>query len=138
MKNPDAPQSKGSKKKPTSKANSKTPSKRKKTNQDDDEGGDEEEGDGDTRPGKRAKKPMSTRGKGKEEDGDDGDDDDDEDLPISKKVVPELLLANKWDIENGPDPSGWWISEKLDGVRFAGHFQLPPTFLCNFSAQILL
>jgi len=28
-----------------------------------------------------------------------------------------LLLANKWDIETGPDPTGWWISEKLDGVR---------------------
>jgi len=31
--------------------------------------------------------------------------------------VPALLLANKWDIETGPDPTGWWISEKLDGVR---------------------
>jgi len=26
-------------------------------------------------------------------------------------------LANKWDLDLGPDPSGWWISEKLDGVR---------------------
>jgi DNA ligase-1 len=136
MKNPDAPKSKGSKKKPTSKVTSKTPSKRKKTRRDDDDEGDEEDGDGDTRPGKRAKKPMSTRGKGKDQDDDDddGDDDDDDDLPITKKVVPELLLANKWDIENGPDPSGWWISEKLDGVRFAGQFQLPPTVLCNLSA----
>jgi DNA ligase-1 len=36
----------------------------------------------------------------------------------ASKKVPELLLANKWDLETGPDPTGWWISEKLDGVRF--------------------
>lgn len=29
----------------------------------------------------------------------------------------DVLLANKWDIESGPDPTGWWASEKLDGVR---------------------
>ncbi|KAL9713272.1 hypothetical protein Ac2012v2_004512 [Leucoagaricus gongylophorus] len=34
-----------------------------------------------------------------------------------KSEAPELLLANKWDLDVGPDPSGWWISEKLDGVR---------------------
>ena len=34
-----------------------------------------------------------------------------------KSAVPELLLAVKWDEENGPDPTGWWVSEKLDGVR---------------------
>ena len=26
------------------------------------------------------------------------------------------LLAHKWDLENGIDPTGWHISEKLDGV----------------------
>jgi DNA ligase 1 len=31
--------------------------------------------------------------------------------------APELLLANKWDLESGSDPTGWWASEKLDGVR---------------------
>ncbi|EAU82651.2 DNA ligase [Coprinopsis cinerea okayama7 len=35
----------------------------------------------------------------------------------STKSVPDLLLANKWDFETGIDPTGWWISEKLDGVR---------------------
>ncbi|KAJ3519118.1 hypothetical protein NMY22_g13344 [Coprinellus aureogranulatus] len=33
------------------------------------------------------------------------------------KVIPDLLLATKWDLETGSDPTGWWISEKLDGVR---------------------
>src|SRR4051794_25751247 len=28
---------------------------------------------------------------------------------------PQLLLANSWD--NAADLSGWWMSEKLDGVR---------------------
>ncbi|KAF5390955.1 hypothetical protein D9757_003960 [Collybiopsis confluens] len=28
-----------------------------------------------------------------------------------------VLLANSWDVDKGPDPTGWWISEKLDGVR---------------------
>jgi DNA ligase-1 len=29
--------------------------------------------------------------------------------------LPRLLLANTWD--DSIDPSGWWMSEKLDGVR---------------------
>ncbi|HVH44665.1 MAG TPA: DNA ligase [Labilithrix sp.] len=29
--------------------------------------------------------------------------------------VPSLLLAHAW--ENDVDPTGWWLSEKLDGVR---------------------
>src|SRR5881296_3492126 len=29
--------------------------------------------------------------------------------------IPPLLLADKWD--NVTDPTGWWLSEKLDGVR---------------------
>jgi DNA ligase 1 len=40
--------------------------------------------------------------------------------PIGKVVkmttfVPPLLLAENWDGET--DPTGWWMSEKLDGVR---------------------
>src|SRR5437879_1085254 len=31
------------------------------------------------------------------------------------KWVPPLLLAESWDGES--DPTGWWMSEKLDGVR---------------------
>ncbi|KZT40618.1 DNA ligase/mRNA capping enzyme [Sistotremastrum suecicum HHB10207 ss-3] len=34
-----------------------------------------------------------------------------------EKKTFDVLLANKWDIESGPDPTGWWASEKLDGVR---------------------
>jgi len=30
------------------------------------------------------------------------------------KWVPPVLLATKWE---GQDPTGWWMSEKLDGVR---------------------
>ncbi|TPX70804.1 hypothetical protein SpCBS45565_g01500 [Spizellomyces sp. 'palustris'] len=60
--------------------------------------------------------------------------------PPGKKtqaVPPKLLLANSWNIatgiqeaveasivvgtlishNSGPDPTGWWLSEKLDGVR---------------------
>lgn len=33
----------------------------------------------------------------------------------SNKNAPPLLLAHTWD--NAQDLSGWWISEKLDGVR---------------------
>ena len=32
----------------------------------------------------------------------------------TEKVVPALLLAQTWTDE---DPTGWWMSEKLDGVR---------------------
>ncbi|KNC98217.1 uncharacterized protein SPPG_06617 [Spizellomyces punctatus DAOM BR117] len=35
----------------------------------------------------------------------------------TKAVPPKLLLANPWNIATGPDPTGWWLSEKLDGVR---------------------
>lgn len=27
-----------------------------------------------------------------------------------------VMLAEKWDVEK-TDPKGWWMSEKLDGVR---------------------
>ncbi|KAG8744002.1 hypothetical protein FRC10_010981 [Ceratobasidium sp. 414] len=36
------------------------------------------------------------------------------------KVEPKLLLAVKWDLTTGSDPTGWWMSEKLDGVRYVG------------------
>ncbi|KDQ57285.1 hypothetical protein JAAARDRAFT_35922 [Jaapia argillacea MUCL 33604] len=74
-------------------------------------------------PASKGKAPAS-KGKRKNATGDDdnddeeGEEDEDEDAPAtSGKKVPDLLLANKWDIETGPDPTGWWISEKLDGVR---------------------
>jgi len=33
----------------------------------------------------------------------------------AKAVVPPLLLAEKWPADH--DPTDWWLSEKLDGVR---------------------
>jgi DNA ligase-1 len=63
-------------------------------------------------PQPRAKTSAKSRGKGKTKStGDEGG-----------KSVPQLLLANKWDLDSGPDPTGWWISEKLDGVRFVLFF----------------
>ena len=32
-----------------------------------------------------------------------------------KETAPPVLLAHKWEVEH--DPTGWWMSEKLDGVR---------------------
>jgi DNA ligase-1 len=34
---------------------------------------------------------------------------------MTEKIVPPLLLAHVWTPE--VDPTGWWMSEKLDGVR---------------------
>ncbi|KAJ3343953.1 hypothetical protein HDU93_005236 [Gonapodya sp. JEL0774] len=56
-----------------------------------------------------------------------GDDEDDEDddgkngsssssAPL-KKVKVDVLLAQSYEIDGNVDPTGWWISEKLDGVR---------------------
>ncbi|CAE7088844.1 unnamed protein product [Rhizoctonia solani] len=56
----------------------------------------------DTRPTKRAKKDSGNSN------GNGGN---------GTKVVPQLLLAVKWDLATGSDPTGWWMSEKLDGVR---------------------
>jgi DNA ligase-1 len=111
LKNPHGPPSKTTAKKPASKAKAKpsSPSKRKRAEDDD-------------KPAKRARKPASTsRGKFQddEDDEEDASEEDEEDAAAtSSKNVPGLLLANKWDIDSGPDPIGWWISEKLDGVRF--------------------
>jgi DNA ligase 1 len=109
FKNPHGPPSKGTVKKPASK------SKRKKADDDDDEDDD--------KPAKKSRKPISgSKGKAKkevddEEEAEDGQEDDDEPSPAAKNV-PELFLANKWDLDNGLDPLGWWILEKLDGVRY--------------------
>lgn len=36
---------------------------------------------------------------------------------VQKKFAkPQLMLAQKWD-EDNHDPTGWWISEKYDGLR---------------------
>jgi DNA ligase-1 len=120
LKNPDAPYNGSKKSAPKSKAKAKPPSKRKKVDND-----EEDDDDDAAKPAKRARKPASSA-KGKGKTGTRADDDeveeeaegDNEDEPVSNgKKVPELLLAVKWAIEKGDDPTGWWISEKLDGVR---------------------
>jgi DNA ligase-1 len=88
----------GSKGKPASKD---AGLKRKK--QDDE---DEEDGEEDTRAGKRRKAVEA---------GEEGEVDDEQDA----KCKFQVMLANKWDVDSGADPTGWWISEKLDGVRYA-------------------
>ena len=88
---------------------------------------DQEEEDKDTKPppakrGRKAAAPAKTaKGKEEEEDGEEEEEDeegDGEEAPTGKSV-PELLLANKWGLDTGLDPTGWWISEKLDSVRYA-------------------
>ncbi|KAJ1305172.1 hypothetical protein OPQ81_000203 [Rhizoctonia solani] len=56
----------------------------------------------DSRPTKRAKKDNGSSN------GNTGN---------GAKIIPQLLLAVKWDLATGCDPTGWWMSEKLDGVR---------------------
>ncbi|EIN04603.1 hypothetical protein PUNSTDRAFT_92533 [Punctularia strigosozonata HHB-11173 SS5] len=67
--------------------------------------------------GKGKAKPRSKKTKGDGGEDEDEDEDADADDNAGTRRVPELLLANKWDLEKGPDPTGWWMSEKLDGVR---------------------
>ena len=88
----------------------KTAGKRKKADDDDDE---------DRKIKKKAKKA------------DDDDEEEEEEEAVTKgKKVPELLLAVKWDLMTGADPTGWWISEKLDGVRYVC------LFLCTMVDEI--
>ena len=37
------------------------------------------------------------------------------DTAAAEGKAPPLLLAHKWETDN--DPTGWWMSEKLDGIR---------------------
>jgi DNA ligase 1 len=71
----------------------------------------------------------------KREPGEAGDDTGEE------EVTPPLLLAHKWETEI--DITGWWLSEKLDGVRaywdgkqflsrLGNRFYPPPWFVENF------
>lgn len=84
---------------------------KRKRSDEDDEGGNK----------KTARKKPSSKEKAdrKSIDADEEEDEEeDEDAPASKKRKVEVLLAVKWDLEKGPDPTGWWVSEKLDGVRY--------------------
>lgn len=107
--NPDGDQSKV--RKGTAITVAKTKAKRKRT--DDDE-------DGGRKKSARSDNPPISKGKTGEDTPDD-EDDEKEDAPDNKKRKVEVLLAVKWDLEKGSDPSGWWVSEKLDGVRYVIH-----------------
>jgi DNA ligase 1 len=63
-------------------------------------------------------KPASEAKAKKADDEDDGNEEVDGEDGGKGEGAPALLLANKWDLEKGADPTGWWISEKLDGVRY--------------------
>jgi len=108
FKNPNAPPAAAKGKAATKKA----PAKRKRANDDDN---DEATGVKRTRKSAPASKGDGNQVPRDEEDEDEDADQDEE--PTRAKKAPELLLANKWDLEKGIDPTGWWISEKLDGVR---------------------
>jgi DNA ligase-1 len=68
-----------------------------------------------------AAEPKKTKAKPKKKNADDEGEEEEEDEEMedasAKTQVPKLLLANKWDLEKGIDPTGWHASEKLDGVR---------------------
>lgn len=110
--NPDGDQSKV--KKGTAATVAKTKVKRKRTDDDDDDD------DGGRKKSVRSDNPPISKGKtGK--DNSDEEDEEQEDAPANRKRKVEVLLAVKWDLEKGSDPSGWWVSEKLDGVRYVTH-----------------
>ena len=83
--------------------------KKKDADNDDDEDGDESRSPKKLRPDSIGDNTAPA---------DEGEDDADEDEADEggKKAVG-LLLAVKWDLEKGMDPTDWWVSEKLDGVR---------------------
>jgi DNA ligase-1 len=51
-------------------------------------------------------------------------------VKVEKTNAPKLLLANKW--EESTDPVGYWVSEKLDGVRafWNGKYDFVLFFVC--------
>jgi DNA ligase-1 len=85
-------------------------------------------------PSKKRKSPTPSPTEEEEED----DDDEEEPAPPIKRSRPQRaaaaakpivakdasfkpLLAHKWDLDTGADPTDWWMSEKLDGVRAIWH-----------------
>ncbi|KAA8910105.1 DNA ligase/mRNA capping enzyme [Sphaerosporella brunnea] len=55
------------------------------------------------------------------EDEEDEDEEEEEEMPLVKDASFKPLLAHKWDLETGQDPTNWHMSEKLDGVRAIWH-----------------
>ncbi|KAF3929611.1 hypothetical protein ABW19_dt0209812 [Dactylella cylindrospora] len=97
----------------------------------------------------RSKKPADDEEDEDEEDEEDENEDLDAPQPPNSKLRPQLLLAEKWDMEKGIDPTGWWMSEKLDGVRAywngtqfqsreGNKFHAPDWFIKKFPKDITL
>ncbi|GMF38136.1 unnamed protein product [Phytophthora lilii] len=67
---------------------------------------------------------------------------------VVKTIAPKVLLAKKWERKKD-DPVGWWISEKLDGVRafwdsskkiflsrLGNEYPAPSWFIANFPTDV--
>ena len=65
---------------------------------------------------------------------------------VKKETAPPILLAHKWEVDH--DPTGWWMSEKLDGVRaywdgegfisrLGNRFLAPDWFVADLPADTL-
>jgi DNA ligase-1 len=65
---------------------------------------------------------------------------------VKKDTAPPILLAHKWEVDH--DPTGWWMSEKLDGVRaywdgeafvsrLGNRFLAPDWFIADLPADTL-
>lgn len=111
--------SKSTKKGSTTATRSSRSSTNKRKKQGDDEG--EEDQDDDSNGSKKklrssgdTSKPTSKNDQSREQDEDEGEV---EGEVNDGKAAVNVLLAVKWDLEKGADPTGWWVSEKLDGVR---------------------
>ena len=63
-----------------------------------------------------------------------------------EEKAPPILLAHKWEVDH--DPTGWWMSEKLDGVRaywdgeafvsrLGNRFLAPDWFVADLPADTL-
>ncbi|KAM0746957.1 DNA ligase/mRNA capping enzyme [Meredithblackwellia eburnea MCA 4105] len=68
--------------------------------------------------------PAKKKGKSKKEEEGEDEEEDGVDSPDAsaatkkKKKEVNVLLANKFELGNDKvDPTGWWVSEKLDGIR---------------------
>ncbi|PAV17191.1 DNA ligase mRNA capping enzyme [Pyrrhoderma noxium] len=111
--------SKSTKKGSTTATRSSRSSTNKRKKQGDDEG-EEDQDDGSNGSRKKLRssgdtsKPTSKNDQSREQDEDEGE--VEEEVNDGKAAV-NVLLAVKWDLEKGADPTGWWVSEKLDGVR---------------------
>jgi DNA ligase-1 len=101
----------------SSKKSSTKPDKGSKRKRGAEDGEDKTKGKKKTRTSKPPSKNVKEEGGNEDENSESEEEEAGASSGEKKKKVPELLLAVKWDVETGVDPTGWWISEKPDGVR---------------------